>query len=245
MEEAFLRAGSDGELATSADIWKKGIVFMNRRAAIEPGYRVTAGFKRRASEARPLDCFRELYRRVESIGNRRVAELVSENPSLAEDGTIVCHSWRLIGKGGKLVTPGEGGGIVTAFVTLALQSVAESARAGELRPSDEDLQAPGGTSVEDLARAAPQRAEEIYNEFDFSDSLGPDPITVSYGERIPMVEGNVIDFGPTIERAEAFASSYHDLLASFGEVTGPFRIVHREWFLADPGLPTVHVCFSR
>src|SRR5262249_28050385 len=162
-----------------------------------------------------------LYGRVTFIGTRRVAELASVRRHLAGTASIVCHGWRLLGAGGRLATLDEGGKIATAFVTLELRTAGkESASDGERQPTDEDLNTPGGTSLEDLMRAAPQRAAEVYNEFDFSDT-GDDPVTVSFGERIAPGEDGVLDFGPSVERAETFAHSYYGMLASLGEVGSP------------------------
>jgi hypothetical protein len=240
MEEKFLLPGRDGEFDPSANIWRKGIVFTNRaempRLPVKPGYRVSVALKRGVFAAQPLAGFRELYKRVAFLGKQRVSELTLSDPSLA--GVIVCHGWRLLG---------DAGNMATAFMTLALQE-GENEFAGEQPPTDEDLRGPGGSSFADVARVAPQRAEELYNEFDFTDSLAPssDPITVSYAEAIPeSPEGDSTNFKPIVERAETFANSYYNLLKRFGEVNSPFRTKDREWFLADRRLATVHICFSR
>jgi hypothetical protein len=110
-----------------------------------------------------------------------------------------------------------------------------------------DLRGTGGSSLADLARAEPQRAEEIYNEFDFTDFSAPssDPITVSYAEAIPEIsEGDSTNFRPFVEQRR-FANSDYNLLKRFGEVSPPFRTKHREWFLAERRLATIHICFSR
>jgi hypothetical protein len=189
--------------------------------------------------------FKELYYRVTFIGNRRVNELASIKPLLAGAASIVCHGWLLLAEGGRPASIEEGGKIASAFVTLALPTVgSEHTSDGERVPTDVDLLAPGGTNLDDLARIQPQRAAEVYSEFDFSGSRD-DVITVSFGEALAPDEKATLDFRPSVERAEAFARSYHGMLASFGEVDAPFRIVHREWFLADQEFVTVHVCFSR
>ena len=238
MQEKFMLPGRDGELDPTANIWRKGIVFINRAEipgspAVKPGYRVSAGFKRAVSAAQPLTGFRDLYDRVEFVGRRRISELTAADPTLA--GAIDCHGWRLLG---------DSANIATAFVTLAVGS---PELAGEPPPTDDDLLAPGGASLADAARAAPQRADEIYNEFDFTGPSAPgsDPITVSYAEPVPEIgDGDSTDFKPFVERAETFANSYFNLLRHFGEVSTPFRPTHREWFLADRKLVTVHICFS-
>jgi hypothetical protein len=155
----------------------------------------------------------------------------------------VCHGWRLLGEGGKPVALNEYGKIATAFVTLSLLTAGNEGD-GERQPTLAELKSPGGSSLEDLVRVEPQRAEEVYNEFDFSNSLN-DPVTVSFGEKIAPGGDGVFDFGPSVERAERFALSYYRILASFGEVDTPFRIVRREWFFADPRFVTVHNCFLR
>jgi hypothetical protein len=252
MRLKFSEPGGEGDLDPSANIWKKGIVFTRRAASTEfpadsegcrfPGYRISVGFKRGVSH-RPVVGFQDLYGRVFSAGTRRVAELVSANQNLATTASIVCHGWRLLGEGGKPVEPNERGKIAIAFVMLSLRA-AGNEKDGEREPTVADLGSPGGSSFEDLVRVEPQRAEEIYNEFDFSNSTS-DQVTVSFGENIPSSEDGVFDFGPTVERAEKFARAYHGALASLGEVDTPFRVVRREWFLADPRFVTVHICFPR
>ena len=95
---------------------------------------------------------------------------------------------------------------------------------------------------------AQQRPEELYSEFDFTDApvSGSKLITVSYAESIPRIpESDPFDFEPCLERAEAFANSYHRMLERFGEVSSPFRPIRREWFLVDRKLVTIHICFNR
>ena len=234
--------GSDGELDTSTNIWLKGIVFTASagvlRPAVKPGYRVSAGFKRRVSATNPAAGFQDLYERVASVATQRISELVSPNPSPA---SIVSHGWRLLG---------EAGNLATAFLTLAVRSPedVDSCVDAEKAPSVEELRSPGGTSLENLARLAQQRPEELYSEFDFTDAAAGSSnlITVSYAESIPEIpEGDPFDFKPSIDRAEAFGNWYHRILERFGEVHSPFRASRREWFLVDRKLVTVHIFFSR
>jgi hypothetical protein len=65
-----------------------------------------------------------------------------------------------------------------------------------------------GTTLEEFVRLAPQTADEIYNEFDFTDPSTPhtDVVTVSYGE--PFSGDDAIDFWPFMERAERLARFY-------------------------------------
>jgi hypothetical protein len=117
---------------------------------------------------------------------------------------------------------------------------------GETPAAEEALRFPGGATLEELARLARQSADEIYNEFDFTEPSTPNAdvvVTLSYGE--PVSGGDTIDFQPFVERAERLAHSYHSLLRTFGEAgSQPFRIKCREWFLASPAWVTIHICFD-
>jgi hypothetical protein len=89
--------------------------------------------------------------------------------------------------------------------------------------ADNELQVPGGASLDELSRLAPHwGAGELYNEFDFTEqsAVSPDLVTVSYGETVPEIPaGDSIDFRPFIERAESFPGTYHQMLTEFGEVS--------------------------
>ena len=243
MGQKFMLPGCDGELDPYTNIWLKGIVFTTwtdmLRPAVKPGYRVSVGFKRGISAVGPAADFHALYERVASVATQRISELVSSDPSPAV--SILCQGWRLLG---------EAGSVATAFITLALPLPDEvnNGLDAERPPSVEGLRTPGGTSLEDLARLAQQRPEELYSEFDFTDASVPrsDLITASYAESIPRLpESAPFDFEPCVARAEAFATSYHEMLERFGEVSSPFRVTRREWFLVDRKLATIHICFSR
>jgi hypothetical protein len=55
-----------------------------------------------------------------------------------------------------------------------------------------------------------------------------------------------IDFRPFVQRAEALAAHYHNLLKSFGEVnTASLTILGREWLCTtSPDLITVQIYFQ-
>ena len=239
MDEKFFLPGPDGILASGLNIWRKGIVYTKRpNLPVEPGYRVSAAFK--GSGRQTDDSFHRLYQRVVFVANHRISELTIVDPILTAG--IVCQGWRLLG---------DAGAIATTFIMLALGSPGEMGNdiVWLQPPADEDLRAPGGASLEEPTRLAPQwRAGELYSEFDFTDHSpsSPDLVTVSYGETVPEIPvGDSIDFRPFVERAESFAGTYHQMLTELGEVRTPFRTAHREWFLADRKLVTVHVCFDR
>lgn len=237
----FLLPGRDGELAEGVNLWRKGIVYTRRPdVPVGPGYRVSAAFKRSGWPMQTHDGFHRLYQRVAFVANQRVSVLTARDSSLAAG--IVCQGWRLLG---------DAGTVSTTFIMLALRSLGEKDNGIEWQqpPADQDLCGPGGASLEDLARLAPQwRAGELYSEFDFTDAYPSslDLVTVSYGETVPEIPaGDFVDFRPFVERAESFSATYHEMLTQLGEVEMPFRTAHREWFLADRKLVTVHICFNR
>lgn len=214
--------GSDGVPVDSSKPWRKGIVYTTRPAAAD-SYRIVAGFKRRAPAAGTG--YGELYRRV-----TRVAEAALMRTARIGEGkpAIVCQGWRSFG---------EGDAIAAAF--LALEVGAETP--GQAPPSAVELLSPGGATLEELARQSPQRAEEFYNEFDFTTAANPEePVVVSYGERVGSQP--VPDFQPFLERAERFADFYRGLLEEFGESGAALRLIRREWFeVSHSNLVTVQL----
>ena len=148
MHEKFLRPGRDGELAEGVNLWRKGIVYTKRSdVPVGPGYRVSAAFKGSSWPMQTHDGFHRLYQRVAFVANQRVSELTAADPSLAAG--IVCQGWTLLG---------DAGTIATTFIMLALRSLGEMDNdiEWEQPPTDQDLRAPGGTSLENLTRMAPQ-----------------------------------------------------------------------------------------
>ena len=240
----FLAPGSDGDLDAGADIWRKGLVYTRRspirpRQAVEQTYRVSVAFKRRVGASSPFSGYRELYRRVRTVATWATSELTCLETGEAPTGIVVCHGWRSLG---------EGGEIATAFITVDLRCSERGATefSGEPEPTEETLRSPGGATLEELARIAPQRADEFYNEFDFTEPSTADtaPVTLSYGE--PTSGDEAVDFQPFVERAERLARDYYTFLQSLGEAhSNAFRVTRREWFLADQGFITIHVCFDR
>ena len=243
-DSKFLAAGADGELAPGSSLWRKGLVYTTRpkpAGRLQHGdYRISAGFKRGVASAHAFTGFHDLYRRVVTVAGRRVSQLTCPDTREIPSSIILGHAWRPLGEN-----------IVTSLITLSLRCPAQDGSThglvrGELPPTDEALRFPGGATLEDLERLAPQRADELYNEFDFTDPSSPntDPITFSYGEST-FSSDQSLDFTPFVERAETVARSYHALLQSFGEAgADSFRIQRREWFLASPSFVTVHICFD-
>jgi hypothetical protein len=240
----FLVPGHDGNLAAETDIWRKGIVYTRRSPmaapqTVERTYRISVAFKRREDAVDASSGYSQLYRRVRTIAILATAKLACLQTGSMLTRNVVCHGWRNLR---------EGSGIVNAFIAVDLHCAGSEAGewSGEPEPTQEMLLSPGGTSLEDLARIGLQRADEFYNEFDFTEACtaDTDPITFSHGERTSG--DGAIDFKPFVERAEQLAKDYYRFLQSVQEMHAQvFRIVRREWFLADRNFVTIHICFER
>jgi hypothetical protein len=238
----FLAPGGDGELAPGTDLWRKGLVCTIRSELSSlrysrQNYRISALYKKSIGAEQPFTGFKEAYRRAFAVANHRISQLNFPETERMPDPIILCQGWRLISEN-----------IATALITLGLRWPDQSLTDvhGEAVPTDEALRSPGGATFEELDRVAPQAADEIYNEFDLTDppTQHADVVTFSYGE--PISIGHAIDFSPFVVRAEVMARSYHGLLQTFGEAgSQPFRIRHREWFLASQTFVTIHICFDR
>jgi hypothetical protein len=237
----FLAPGGDGELAPGTDLWRKGLVCTIRAPLSSLGYsrqnyRISVLYKKSIGTAQPFTGFKEAYQRAFAVANHRISQLNCPETEKMPDPIILCQGWRLIGEN-----------IVTALITLGLRCPDQRLTdvQGEPVPTDEALRSPGGAPLEELDRLAPQTADEIYNEFDFADppTQRADVVTFSYGE--PISSGHAINFSPFVLRAEKMARSYHGLLQTFEAGSQPFRIRHREWFLASQTFVTIHICFDR
>jgi hypothetical protein len=154
----------------------------------------------------------------------------------APHSIVSCQGWRRLG---------DGGGIAVAFIMLEVRCSPPGADdCGEAEPTGEALLSPGGATHEELARLVPQHADEVYNEFDFTDPSAADPVTLSYGE--PVLNHDGLDFEPIVQRAARLAESYYAFLQTMGETrSDAIRVVRREWFLANQDFATVHILFDR
>ena len=234
-DHKFLEPGSDGEPAPES-LWRKGLVYTLRtRKTHRDDYRISVGFKKGVAAVNATTGFQEVYHRVTAVGRHRISQLTCPDTGDAPRSIILGQTWRPLGDN-----------IITSLITLSLRCPGQSATNGELPPDDEALRSPGGSTLEELERLAPQHADEIYNEFDFTDPSSPNPasITLSYGESVAG-SGTVFDFEPFVKRAGQAAHSYYQLLRKLGDASAAaLRIRHREWFLASPSFVTIHVCFD-
>ena len=241
----FLQPDSDGALGPDMNEWRKGLVYTAKPeipSPLRPGqeYRITVAFKRKTGTTEAFTGYGELYQRVTAIAKARISQLKCANTGEAPYTWLMCHGWRCLG---------DAQDIATAFITIGLVCPEQAGAypKGENEPSAEALRSPGGATLEVLTRFAPQRADEFYNEFDFShpSDESTDPVILSYGESVPTCEG--INFQPFVQRAEKLASFYHDLLQTFAAVPGAeqLRIIRRKWYcVTHPNLVTIEVHFA-
>lgn len=225
--------------------WRRGLVYTRRSdqaVALDPGreYQVTVSFKRRRRPGERNHGYSDVYHRVRTIAETRISQLNCTEPGIARRVRIICQGWRPLG---------ETEGITTAFVGVGLLycARADDSAPGEPEPLEEDLKRPGGTPLDALSRLVPKRADEIYNEFDFTDAstASAEPLIVSYGESVSQCEG--IDFQPFIRRAQQFADFYKGLVRKLAASPSsePLQMVRRRWYcITDPNLVTVELLFD-
>jgi hypothetical protein len=105
--------------------------------------------------------------------------------------------------------------------------------AGERPPTTRDLMTSGGATMEALRDTSPQRAAEVFVEFDhrLSATGAAPPFLYSYGERVPAA--TLDTFEPFVRRAESHARAHQARFDLPGPAAAPFAIGHRQWYLAD------------
>ncbi|MFZ0590827.1 MAG: hypothetical protein WAM39_10110 [Bryobacteraceae bacterium] len=136
--------------------WHKGLVYTARPRIPSPllrgrQYRIATSFKRKIDAKSSFTGYGELYRRVTAVAGARMAELAS--PCEPLHTWIVSHGWRCLG---------DAGNIACAFLTMGLVCLNEgdAKPEGELEPTPAELMAPGGATLETLARTDWQRVDD-------------------------------------------------------------------------------------
>ena len=91
----------------------------------------------------------------------------------------------------------------------------------------------GGATMEEMQHRSPQRATEVFVEFDHRHpaASGAPLFTYSYGERVAV--DTVDSFEPFVRRAENHARAHQALFDMPGTSATPSSIRHREWYMAD------------
>ena len=238
----FSRPSNDGALPDDFVEWQWGVTYTLRPPAGPPlmqgrEYPITVSVRRMS--AGTLQTYAPLYRHALRIAFARRDELAVEAGDSPLHHRIISHGWRSVEVGDRR--------LATAFVMTGLFWPAEGAPRpdGEQVPQDRALEAEGGASLEMLQRQAPQRAPEVYVEFDHRDESSSHRqriMTLSYGERVEPSQR--FSFAPSVARAEQRARFHRRLLAEGLPADAPLEIVRREWFMVhETSLATVHVYF--
>jgi hypothetical protein len=240
----YSQPGSDGVLPAGVNEWLRGLVYTAKPEIPSPlrrgqEYRITAAFKEKVGNIEEFAGYGKIYQRVTAIAKARIAQLTCANEQQSLHTWIACHGWRSLG---------ETSNIATAFLTMGLlcpENRDAKLPGGESVPTAAALMRPDGATMEMLTRFSPQRVDELYKAFDFSDPSGvsTDPVTVSYGERVPSSES--VDFRPFVQRAEKMARFYYEELERRpGSGPCPLQILRREWYcVTDANLVVVQVYF--
>src|SRR5688572_27112042 len=187
-------------------------------------YSITVKVQRRVTEVDPDLTFAGLYARATNIAVARCHDFARE-----EEGVhhwVMCHAWR--------TAPAGSSSLVFAVVMMGLMrpDAGQIPPPGEPAPTTQQLMTSGGATMEEMRHRSPQRATDVFVEFDHRHpAAGPTPpFMYSYGER--MV-GTVDSFEPFVRRAENNARVHQALFDVPGTAAAPFSIGHREWYIAD------------
>jgi hypothetical protein len=238
----FSQPSSDGMLPEDFVEWQWGVTYTLRPPDGPPlargrEYPITVSVRRLSADPSPT--YGALYRHALRIASARSDELSAEAGHPLLHRRIVSQGWRSVEVGDRR--------LATAFVTMGLLWPAggEPLPDGEAGPGDRELESEGGATLEMLQRQAPQRAPEVYVEFDHRDETSPrrhQIMMLSYGERVKPSER--FSFAPSVERAEHRARFHRRLLVEGLAADAPLEVVRREWFMVhETNLATVHVYF--
>ena len=241
----YSRPGVDGIVPFGLDNWRRGVVYTVRpelHVPLEPerDYYLSVIVRRRISGKAEADSYLDVYTHARNVSQGRVDSLVCHNGSRP-------HSWIDSQHWGTMTF----GSTSFRFASLTTAVSASEGSAGEKPPDLNALAVPSEISEDALKSkfaseagnsSRRQRAQEIYNDFDFRDSPSESsgPVIFSYGEYTP--EAAIEDYSAYVGRAERLAQFCQNTLA--GE-SAQFRIVAREWMqTSSPTLAVVHVYFA-
>lgn len=188
-------------------------------------YSITVKVQRQLTELDRDTSFAELYARALAIASARCHDFAREDEVVHR--WVLCHTWRTV--------PVGSSSFVFAMVMMGLMRATggQTLPTGQPAPTTQDLMTGGGATMEEMQHRSPQRATEVFVEFDHRHpaASGAPVFTYSYGER---VAGHTVDsFEPFVRRAENHARAYQALVDVLGTPPIPSSIGLREWYMAD------------
>jgi len=225
----YSRPSVDVDRPIGAD-WLWGVTHTVRPERLAPmvpevDYSITVRVQRQAAEAGSDSTFEELYARATTIAVARCDDFSQKDPGVRY--WVRCHAWRAV--------PAGTGSLAMAIVMMGLMRPAtgQAPAPGKQTPTTDELKTSGGATMEELQQRSPQRAAEVFVEFDHRHPAANDALLFmySYSERVAV--DAVDSFEPFVRRAEHNARAHQALFDVPGTPATPFSVRHREWYLAD------------
>jgi hypothetical protein len=225
----YSRSSVDVERRVDAE-WQWGVTHTVRPEKLVPmlpdvEYSITVKVQRRMTEANADTMLAGLYARASTIAGARCHDFARDHDGVHH--WIMCHAWRTV--------PAGNSSFVFAIVMMGLMrpTAGQLPPPGELAPTTQELMTSGGATMEEMQHRSPQRAAEVFVEFDHRHpaASGAPLFTYSYGERV--VVNTVDSFEPFVRRAENHARAHEALFDMPGTSATPSSIRHREWYIAD------------
>jgi len=246
----FSHTGERGELPVDFQEWQRGVTYTVRPELLRPipptrELRLNVTTRYVAPKGGSAPSFAEMYDRVATIMDSRIAALRCDDTTALTCAWILAQAWFVNDLGDKSVYSAS----ITSAVSF--RNDGSAAPAGEPRPDAAALLVPGGGTPEAFAAKhvndqGARRLDEFYVDFRHAEPVGD--ITVSYGEYVAGCDG--VDYASIVERAETLARfHYHTLSAAHGAANRPFDILRSDWTClstnkaVDPSMATVHVYY--
>jgi hypothetical protein len=225
----YSRPSVDIERRADAE-WQWGVthtIGSERLAPMLPGvdYSITVKVQRKMTEIDPDATFAGLYARATTIADARCRDFARESDGVHH--WIMCHAWRALPVGSSSLA------FAMIMTGLTRPAPGQMTVPGEPVPTTQELLTSGGATLEELQRRSPQRASEVFVEFDHRHPAASDPplFMYSYGERVAV--DTVESFEPFVRRAENNARAHQALFDVPGTSATSSAIAHREWYVAD------------
>lgn len=218
-----VQRGADAE-------WQWGVTHTVRSERMAPmrsnvAYSLSVKVQRKVPAIDHDTTFADLYARAAAITSAKCRDFARGDEGIHH--WVMCHAWRTV--------PAGHDSLVFAVVMTGLMqpAVGQPCPTGEPAPTKQQLMTAGGATLEELQQRSPQRAAEVFVEFDHRNSVTDRaPLFMySYGERAAV--DTVDSFESFVRRAERHARAHQALFAMPGTAASPFSIARREWYLAD------------
>ena len=225
----YSRPCVDVDRETHAE-WQWGVthtVRPEKLAPMSPGveYSITVKVQRVVTDADPETTFSALFARATAIAGARCHDFARGDEGVHR--WVMCQAWRTV--------PAGANSLKFAIVMMGLiRPVASQAPPpSQPPPTTQELMMSGGATMEEMRQRSPQRATEVFVEFDHRHPAGGGaPLFLySYGERLAV--DTVDSFEPFVQRAESNALAHQAMFGLPGTSEAPFPICHREWYMAD------------